>query len=78
MREKINEEVSVVMYYNSRRKVAKPHLMSWQGKDYILGKVDYHHQVTEGRTLRHIYELCDKEKTMWFRLALDTSNMQTR
>jgi hypothetical protein len=75
MREKINEEVSVVMYYNSRAKVAKPHLLNWQNNDYLLGKVDYHHQVIDGKTLHHIYELCDKEQTLWFRLNLNTSNM---
>jgi len=75
MREKINEEVSVVMYYSSKQRTAKPHLLSWQNKDYPLGKVDYHHVITDGRTPHHIYEMCDKEQTIWFRLNLDTSNL---
>jgi hypothetical protein len=74
MREKINEEVSMVSYYNARKKIAKPHLLSWQNRDYSLGEVDYHHTVMEGRTLHHIYEMCDKQQTLWFRLNLDTSN----
>jgi hypothetical protein len=75
MREKINQEVSVVMFYSSRHKVAKPYLLSWQNRDYPLGKVDYHHIVREGQTLHHIYELCDTDQSLWFRLNLDTSNM---
>jgi hypothetical protein len=30
MREKINEEVSVVMYYSARHRVAMPRLISWR------------------------------------------------
>ncbi|HEX4774946.1 MAG TPA: hypothetical protein VH234_05515 [Candidatus Saccharimonadales bacterium] len=75
MREAINQEVSVVSYYSARDQEYKPHLLHWQNKDYPLGKVDYHHAPTEGKTLFHIYELCDKEQTIWFRLKLNTDNM---
>ena len=75
MREKINEEVSVVMYYSARKRVAQPHLLHWQNKDYQVGKIGYHHAVKEGVTLHHIFELTDKEETLWFRLNLDTSNL---
>ncbi len=75
MREKINEEVSVVMYYSARRRVATPHLISWQNVEYNVGKIGYHHTVKDGITLHHIYELVDKEQKLWFRLNLDTSNL---
>ena len=75
MREKINEEVSVVMYYSSNKKVALPHLIHWQNKDYAVGKVGYHHAVKEGATLHHIYELVDSDENLWFRLSLNTSNL---
>jgi hypothetical protein len=75
MRETINEEVSVVMYYSARKRVALPHLISWQNKDYAVGKIGYQHTVKEGNTLNHIFELVDKEETLWFRLRLDTSNL---
>jgi hypothetical protein len=75
MREKINEEVSVVMYYSARRKLAMPHTISWQNKEYFVGKIGYHHTVRDGATLHHIFELVDKEQTLWFRLNLDTSNL---
>jgi hypothetical protein len=75
MREKINEEVSVVMYYSSKYKAAQPHLIHWQNKDYSVGEIGYHHSVFEGKTLHHIFELADRESTIWMRLNLDTSNL---
>ena len=75
MREKINEEVSVVMYYSARRREAVPHTISWQNREYFVGKIGYHHTVKDGATLHHIFELVDKEQTLWFRLNLDTSNL---
>ena len=75
MREKINEEVSVVMYYSARKRRAVPHLISWQNKDYTVGKIGYHHTIRRGETLHHIFELVDKDESLWFRLSLDTSNL---
>jgi len=75
MREKINEEVSVVMYYSAKQRVALPHMINWQNKDYGVGKIGYHHTVKDGQTLHHIFELVDKEQTTWFRLNLNTANL---
>lgn len=75
MKEKINEEVSVVMYYSAKQKQIKPYQLHWQNKDYSLGKVDYYHSYMEGRDRQHIFELTDKESTLWFRLRLDSSNL---
>jgi len=75
MREKINEEVSVVMYYSARRRQALPHTISWQNKEYFVGKIGYQHTVRDGATLHHIFELVDREQALWFRLNLDTSNL---
>ncbi len=75
MKQKINEEVSVVMYYSARKRVALPYLISWQNRDYSVGEIGYQHAVREGQTMHHIFELIDKERTMWFRLNLDTSNL---
>jgi len=67
--------VSVVMYYSARKRLALPHLVSWQNREYFVGKIGYHHTVKDGQTLHHIFELVDKEQTIWFRLNLDTSNL---
>ena len=75
MREKINEEVSVVMYYSSKNKQAVPHLIHWQNKDFAVGKVGYYHNYMEGRERQHIYEVVDKDNSLWFRLRLDSANL---
>ena len=75
MRETINEEVSVVMYYSAKKREALPWRISWRNKDYAVGKFGYYHKVKVGDTLHHIFELVDKENTQWFRLNLDTSNL---
>jgi len=75
MREKINEEVSVIMYYSAKQRQALPRVIRWQSSDYTVGKIGYHHVVKDGRTLHHIFELVDKEGLIWFRLNLDTSNL---
>jgi len=78
MREKIDEEVSVVMYYSATKKLALPHLIRWHDKDYSVGKIGYHHTTKDGATLHHIFELTDDNDTLWFRLNLDTANLHWR
>ncbi len=75
MREKINEEVSVVMYFSHRQKKALPHLVSWNNQEYQVGKIGFHHTIQRGNTLHHIFELVDKSESLWLRLRLDTSNL---
>ena len=75
MRETINQEVSVVMVYSARKRVALPHLISWQNREYKVSEVSYCHKVYEGKVLNHIFELTDTQKTLWFRLKLNTDNL---
>ena len=75
MRKTINEEVSVVKYYSAKKREALLLLISWQNKEYVVGKLGYYHPVKVGDTLHHIFELVDREHTLWFRLNLDTSNL---
>jgi hypothetical protein len=75
MREIINEEVSVVMFYSAKQRIAKPHLLHWQSKDYSIGVIDYYRSVKEGSVLFHIYEFVNTEETLWFRIKLNTSNL---
>jgi len=75
MKETINEEVSIVCYYSKKHKTFVPHLLNWQNKDYLLGTVDYYHSYLEGRERQHIFELVDREATLWFRLRLDSANL---
>lgn len=75
MKSKIEEEVNVVAYYSTKKKAFVPYRINWQNKDYELGKVDYYHSFMEGQERQHIFELCDKPATLWFRLRLDSKNL---
>lgn len=75
MREKINEEVTVIMVYSARKRTAMPYLLSWQNKEYKVGTIGYHHKIYEGRVAHHIFELVDIDNTLWFRLNLNTDNL---
>jgi hypothetical protein len=75
MREIINQEVSVVSYFSAKKKLSLPHIISWGGKEYAVGKIGFHHTVRHGDTLHHIFELVDGDEQLWMRLNLDTSNL---
>ncbi len=75
MREVINQEVSVVSFFSAKKRLSLPHIVSWQGTEYAVGKIGFHHTVRRGDTLHHIFELTDREDCLWMRLNLDTSNL---
>ena len=75
MKEKVNQEVSVITVFSAKQKAAAPYLISWQNNDYQVGKIGYHHTKSEGKTLHHIFEVVDKDSKLHFRLNLDTSNL---
>jgi hypothetical protein len=75
MREQIGKEVGVVMYFSAKKRVAKPHLISWQNKEYTVKEIGYQHKVLDGKILHHIFELTVNEIDLWMRLNLDTSNL---
>lgn len=73
MPEEINEKISVVMYYNQKSGTVAPYGFKWQGRDYYVRRVGYHHTLRSGRTLNHIYTVTDGRYA--FRLKLDTENL---
>lgn len=74
MKQQVNEEVTVVMYYSSKKKKLIPARLDWHNKTYDLGEVDYYHSYMDGQERQHIYELCDIEQTIWFRLRQNGLN----
>lgn len=75
MRESLEEPVSVVWGYNAKSQHLQPYLMSWQNRDYKLGKVDFWHKTRRGKTLIHHFSMSDLEGQVYFKLALDTENL---
>jgi hypothetical protein len=75
MKSKINQEVSVVSFYNSRKQVAQPYVISWNNRDFTVGEIGYHHKIYDGKICHHIFELTNSEQTLWFRLNYNTDNL---
>ena len=75
MHQIINQEVSVVAYYSIRKQLFLPHTLNWRGYRYTIGKIGYHHKFYNGKIAHHIFELVDKDATIWFRLNFNTDNL---
>lgn len=75
MRESLDEPVSVVMYYNASQRHVQPYRLSWQGQDYMLGKVDFWHKTKHGDTLIHHFSIGDQAGAAYFKLALDSTTL---
>ncbi len=75
MRESLNEPVSVVMYYDAAHSRVKPYKINWNGREYLLGPVDFHHKTRDGRVVIHHFSLADIDQTTYFKLALNTEDL---
>lgn len=75
MRESLDEDISVVIYYDCQNKNIVPYKINWHGREYLLGKVDFHHTTRQGTTLIHHFSLADAAETTYFKIALDTTNL---
>lgn len=75
MRKSLGQEVSVVFYYDARSKLAKPHSITWNNQDYMLGPVDFHHKTTDGDIILHHFSICDREEQTYFKLLFNSNNL---
>ncbi len=75
MRESLDEPVSVVMYYNASQRHVQPYRLSWQGQDYMLGKVDFWHKTRKGDKLTHHFSMGDALGTAYFKLGFDADTL---
>jgi hypothetical protein len=73
MIETINEKVAVITIYKPGAGHVFPYRLRWQGRDYKITKIGFHHKVREGRALFHIFSV--SSDTLAFRLKLDTETL---
>lgn len=76
MRESLDEPVSVIWVYNAKSRNLQLHRMSWNGQDYLLGKIDFWHKTKRGDTLIHHFSIADSLGQAYFKLALNTDTLQ--
>jgi hypothetical protein len=74
MLEKIGEKVSVITVYDRTKGLNMPVKVKWQGRVYPITKLGYHHKFKAGRTLIHVFSVCNDD--LAFRLEFDTDNLQ--
>jgi hypothetical protein len=74
MTERIDEQVGVMALYYPNRRNPLPYRIKWKDRYYTIKDVDFRHPVWEGRTLHHIFSVCDG--TNYFRLNFNTRSMQ--
>ena len=75
MRKSLGEPISVVYFFDAKHKRVKPYQLTWNNTDYRLGPVDFWHKTHVGGVLIHHFSLCDISETIYFKLALNTSNL---
>lgn len=75
MREIINQEVSVGLIFNAKCRHAEPRIVAWQNRQFMVGKIGFHHIIWRGRVLHHIFELIDQDETIWMRLDFNSENL---
>lgn len=73
MIEKVNEFVSVLVVFDSKKKKVIPKRIYWKGRVYKILKVGLHHKYRQGRILFHIFSV--STKGLFFRLKLDTESL---
>ena len=75
MREGLHEPVSVLSIYSKQHSIFKPAILTWDGVDYRLGKVDFYHKTKKGATILHHFSMSDKDATIYVKLVFDSSNL---
>ena len=73
MRTAINQPIAVVSIYDPKTGNSLPKGLRWKNRFYPLEKLGYHHKVTQGTTLCHIFTMTYQD--LIFRLRHDTNHL---
>ncbi len=73
MLQKIKPPISVILESDSKLRKVSPKYIHWDGIDYEVTKVGFHHTLREGRTLIHVFSV--DTDSLFFRLKLNTDNL---
>lgn len=76
MLQKIDEPVSVNLFFNSKGAKVTPTFLVWNQKRYEIKQIGLHHTYKKGRTLLHVFSVvCDE---CFMRLVLNTETLHWR
>lgn len=73
MLEKIHERISVLTSYSRDKAQVTIHRLRWNGRNYAITQIGYHHKIREGRNIFHVFHV--NNDALSFKLQLDTENL---
>jgi hypothetical protein len=73
---KVDVPVAVVFFYDPRGAKVIPLRLRWDGREYPVTKLGFHHHFRLGRTLYHVFSVVSGDT--FFRLNLNTDNLSWR
>ena len=76
MIQKLSAPVSVAAVFDHTKRAFVPKKVRWDGREYRIEKIGFHHTFREGRTLFHVFSV--SAEAMFFRLVLDTETLLFR
>lgn len=75
MREGLHEPVSVLAGYSHKDKLFRPLVLTWEGRNYRMGKLDFYHKTKSGLKVLHHFSLADRDEQVYVKLVFDSSSL---
>ena len=72
----INAPISVTLIYDHKNNQVKPSILLWEGREFKVSKIGYHHTYRQGRALVHVFSVATSN--MFFRLVLNSETLSWR
>lgn len=76
MIQKISAPISVRTDYDCRMGKFFPTGITWEGRDYPVTQIGFHHTYRKGRVLYHVFSV--SAKTLFFRIELNSEDLTWR
>lgn len=69
---RVQEKISVITVYNHLKGSVLPVQVRWHGRIYHIKKLGYHHKVRMGRTMLHVFSVCNDDLALKLQFNSDT------
>ena len=73
MQEIINQKIDVNTIYKAIGSKLFPYKLRWNGKDYLIKSIGYHHRERRGKVMHHVFSVASD--TLDFRLRHDPETL---
>lgn len=73
MQEIINQKIDVITIYKAFGSKVAPYKLRWNGKEYLIKKIGYHHREKQGKVMYHVFSVASDN--LDFRLRHDPNTL---